>query len=231
MMDALQITAGHYINSMEKLNITDRRRFLEIVCVCVTAIGKFIFMDFLNIRFPYVALAVLGWVGYVYYRHKQTSSILNYWGFRTDNLKKSMLFLLPFAVLSIVLFMVIGFFQNTLNPTWHILPIMISYPIWGIIQQFLIMSLVAGNLHAMKSWRMPKTMTILVTALLFSVVHYPDVWLMSGTFVLALFYGFVFLKLRNIYALGIFHGWLGAFFYYTVVGTDPFAEVFLALFA
>lgn len=216
---------------MEDLKIIDKTRILEIIWVSLTAIGKFIFMDFLDIRFPYVAIAVAGWFGYVYYRHKQSPGILNYWGFRTDNLKRSILFLLPFAGISLVLFVLIGYLQNSLNLSWHILPIMISYPLWGTIQQFLIMSLVAGNLHAMKSWRIPKGLTIVITALLFSVVHYPDAWLMAGTFVLALFYGFVFLKLRNIYSLGIFHGWLGAIFYYTVVGTDPFAEVFLALFS
>ena len=50
---------------------------------------------------------------------------------------------------------------------------------------------------------------------------------MAGTFILALFYGYVYLKIKNIYALGIVHGWLGALFYYTVVNQDPFADVFL----
>ena len=27
--------------------------------------------------------------------------------------------------------------------------------------------------------------------------------------------------------MGVFHGWLGAMFYYTVVNRDPFQEVFL----
>ncbi len=30
-----------------------------------------------------------------------------------------------------------------------------------------------------------------------------------------------------MYALGLFHGWLGALFYYTIVNQDPFADVFL----
>ena len=49
---------------------------------------------------------------------------------------------------------------------------------------------------------------------------------MIGTFVLALLYSAVYLRERNLYALGLFHGWLGALFYYTVVGRDPFMEVF-----
>jgi membrane protease YdiL (CAAX protease family) len=47
-----------------------------------------------------------------------------------------------------------------------------------------------------------------------------------GNFILALFYGYVYLKVRNIWVLGLFHGWLGALFFYTVVNRDPFIEVF-----
>ena len=68
---------------------------------------------------------------------------------------------------------------------------------------------------------------IFITATLFSIVHFPSKWLMIGTFLLALFYGYIYLKIKNIYAMGIFHGWLGAIFYYTVVNRDPFQEVFL----
>ena len=49
---------------------------------------------------------------------------------------------------------------------------------------------------------------------------------MMGTFILALLYTIVYLRERNLFALGLFHGWLGALFYYTVVGRDPFMEVF-----
>jgi membrane protease YdiL (CAAX protease family) len=65
-----------------------------------------------------------------------------------------------------------------------------------------------------------------ITAILFSLLHYPNLWLMVGTFVLALLYTIVYLRERNLYALGMFHGWLGALFYYTVVERDPFMEVF-----
>jgi uncharacterized protein len=53
---------------------------------------------------------------------------------------------------------------------------------------------------------------------------------MLGTFILALLYGYIYLRSRNLYVLGLFHGWLGALFFYTVVGRDPFAEVFGKLF-
>ncbi|WP_299227128.1 CPBP family intramembrane glutamic endopeptidase [uncultured Psychroserpens sp.] len=128
------------------------------------------------------------------------------------------------------MFVIIGFFQKTINVSWHVLPLLITYPIWGTIQQFLIIGLVTGNLNTLKSRKLNKLDIILITAILFSLVHYPSYWLMIGTFILALFYSYIYLKVKNLYVLGLIHGWLGALFYYTVVGQDPFADVFLKFF-
>ena len=184
-------------------------------------------MDYLNLRLPYVATAVLGWTIYIIYRSRRQKGILSYWGFRRDNFGKTIKLLVPFAVGAIVLFLIVGYFQDSLNPTWHILPILVTYPLWGVIQQFLIIGLVSGNMHDLERPRLNKVLIVLVSAVLFSVVHYPSNWLMIGTFLLAIFYGIVYLRIRNLYALGLFHGWLGALFYYTVVGTDPFQDAFL----
>jgi len=213
------------------LQTTDRQRYIEMGAVLLTALGKFVFMDMLNWRFPFVAAAVLGWTIYVLYRRKMEPTTTKYWGFRGDTFRETLRFMLPFGLLSIAIFFAIGLYQDSINLTWHLLPILISYPIWGTIQQFLIIALVAGNLHELKSLKAPKFLIILVTAILFSLVHYPSYWLMLGTFLLALFYGYVYLRVKNLYVLGLFHGWLGALFYYTVVGSDPFADVFLRLFA
>lgn len=217
----------HLIEFSNSTLISKRRRVLEILVVVVTAIGKFVFMDFLNWRFPYVVCAVLGWSIYVYYRAAKEKDIIKYWGFRTDNFKKASRLLLPFVAIAIASFILIGWIQGTLNFTWHILPLLLTYPIWGSIQQFLTIGLIAGNLNSLK---LNKLAVIILTAILFSVVHYPSVWLMVGTFILALFYGYMYLKVKNIYAMGICHGWLGALFYYTVVNQDPFQDVFLSYF-
>ncbi len=208
--------------------ISERRRVLEIAGVALTALGKFVFMDALGWRLPFVITAVVLWSVYVYYRYTNEKCILRYWGFRTDNFKTISKYLLPFSIIAVVLFVAIGWYQDTINATWHILPLLITYPIWGSIQQFLTIGLVAGNLYHMK---MKKTVVIVITATLFSAIHYPSIGLMIGTFILALFYGYVYLKIKNIYALGICHGWLGAIFYYTVVNQDPFQDVFLKYLA
>ncbi|HLG38304.1 MAG TPA: CPBP family glutamic-type intramembrane protease, partial [Chitinophagaceae bacterium] len=192
--------------------------------VILTATGKFVFMDWLDWRLPFVVTAIVCWASYIIYRSRKTSGILKYWGFRIDNFKKVLKKVLPFGLFSVITFLVIGLYQGTINITWHIIPILILYPIWGVIQQFLLIALMAGNMQDLKGHNLNKGAIILCSALLFAWVHYPIVWLIIGTFILAIFYGWVFLNERNIYVLGLFHGWLGGIFYYTVLGKDPFSD-------
>lgn len=187
-------------------------------------------MDYLNWRFAFVAVAIISWSVYIIYSHRTSTGILKYWGFRTDNFSSVVKKILPFGVLSIIAFIIIGLYQGTINITWHIVPILILYPVWGIIQQFLLIALTAGNMQDLKGQALNKWVIILFSALLFASVHYPFVWLIIGTFILAVFYGYTYLSERNIYALGLFHGWLGGIFYYTVLDRDPFLEMFGKLF-
>jgi membrane protease YdiL (CAAX protease family) len=206
--------------------LSNKRRLLEILAVVLTAIGKFIFMDYLNWRFPFVAVAIICWVSYIIYRNRTRPGITEYWGFRTDNFKTVLKKILPFAILSFLVCICVGLFRDTLNISWHIIPILVLYPIWGIVQQFLLIALTAGNMQDMKGQSLNKGFIIFISALLFGAIHYPYVWLIIGTFILALFYGWIYLSERNIYVLGIFHGWLAAIFYYTILERDPFLEMF-----
>jgi membrane protease YdiL (CAAX protease family) len=131
-----------------------------------------------------------------------------------------------FGAIALLVSFAIGYLLGTLHFTWHIFPILILYPIWGAIQQFLVISLVAGNLQDLFPDKARQSTILIVSATLFGLLHFPYGWLMIGTFVLALFYGFVFLRERNVFAMGLFHGWLGAIFFYTVVGRDPYLEIF-----
>lgn len=198
----------------------------EVGAVLLTCLGKFIFMDWLDLRLVYVSTAVLAWLGYIWISHRQRPGQLKHWGFRTDNFKHVLRRVLPFVGLAVLSFTIIGLWQGSIILSWHILPILITYPIWGTIQQFLLVGLVAGNLDETVGSRWPRWLIITVCAVLFSVVHYPNGWLMLGTLVLALYYGHIYLRERNLYVLGILHGWLGALFYYMVVGRDPFQEIF-----
>jgi hypothetical protein len=97
-------------------------------------------------------------------------------------------------------FFAIGYFNKTLNLSWHIFPILILYPVWGIVQQYLVIALVAGNLQDLKYRNIGPSAIILTTALLFGLLHYPCAWAFSW-------------MARSIFLL------YGS-------GRDPFVEVF-----
>lgn len=208
------------------MKTSDKVRMFELTAVILTAIGKFIFMDWLDHRLFFISSIIIFWVTYVIIRNKRNGNILKYWGFRKDNFYQTVKLVLPFALISIISCVGIGIYNNTLNLSWHIFPILLTYPIWGTIQQFLLIGLVAGNLNHLFSDKLSKEVIILISAILFSIIHFPNIWLMIGTFFLALFYGFVYLKQKNLFVLGILHGWLGALFFYTVVNRDPLVEIF-----
>lgn len=206
--------------------VSNTRRWIEIAAVAATGLGKFLFMDVLNWKFPFIIAAILSWIIYIVIRARSVKGILSHWGFRTHNFKSVVLKILPFGIIGFLGCVVTGYFLGTINVTWHILPLLLIYPIWGVIQHFLMIALVAGNLQDMEGKKISTLSIVFITALLFAGIHYPWYWLILGTFLLALLYTFIYLKNRNLYVLGLFHGWLGALFFYTIVDRDPFLEVF-----
>ncbi len=211
------------------MEIKDKTRLFEMSAVCITGIGKFIFMDFLNQRFIYILFACVFWIGYIVYRTKQKKEILAYWGLSMKNFKSTFLELLPIAIMGAIACILIGNYRETNILDWSFIPVLLLYPIWGIIQQFIIVGLIARNLKDLKAKKIPEIAIILITAIVFAIVHYPHPILIVGTFFLAIVYSFLYLRDRNLLVLGIYHGWLGGLFFYTILARNPWKEVFLKL--
>lgn len=210
--------------------ISDQRRLLEMLAVVATGAGKFLFMDTLGWRLPYILTACLAWAAYIYFRQRRQPGLLAYWGLHLRGFQSTFLTLLPWAVGLVVLFMGLGHYRGTCLLNWGILPIMLLYPLWGTIQQFLIVGLIGRNLHDLASVRLPFWGVVLLTATVFALVHFPALLLVGGTFGLAIVYTALYLRGHNLLALGLYHGWLGGFFFYTLLNRDPWQEVFGVLF-
>ena len=205
---------------------SDERHYLEIALAFLTGILKFLIVDVLDIRILFIIIAILGWSGYIFFRIKKDKSILVKWGFTTKNLKQSFIYSTLFAAIAITGFVIYGMSTGQLIVSWTLIPVLLLYPIWGIIQHFLTMSMVAGNLGALSHPRFSNFSIIIITSILFGFVHYPNPLLMIGTFILAIFYTIIFLKTRNVWPLGLYHGWIGGFFYYFVLGIDIWKDTF-----
>ncbi len=106
----------------------------------------------------------------------------------------------------------------------HTLPLFLIYPIWGVIQQFLVLGILVSNLEKIGALGQKPIILVLVGALVFGAIHLPDPVLTAATTILALVYVPLFLKHRNVLPLGVVHGWIGTLFYLWVLGRDVWTE-------
>lgn len=183
-------------------------------------------MDGLQWRLPYIGFVCLAWLGYVLYRQRQETGILTYWGFTDQGFKVTFIRLLGPALLVAISCWMLGNHWGTNRLNWGIIPVMLLYPIWGVIQQFLIVGLIGRNLQDLQKYQLSTPLIVGITASIFAIVHYPSWLLIGGTFLLAIIYTILYLRGANLLVLGIYHGWLGGFFFYTLLNRDPWQEVF-----
>jgi hypothetical protein len=210
-------------------SLSNRTRLLEITAVALTGLGKFLLVDYLHLKFWYVTLVCLVWTVYILFRIRADRSLPGYWGFRKEGFKSSLKIVLPLSIVLVTAFVIVGKANDTLILNWHLLPILVLYPLWATIQQFLIIGLITRNLDDYEGKDIPKSVILVVASTVFSIVHYPSVPLMVATLFLAMLYTVLYLKYRNLWVLGLFHGWLGGFFYYFVLGRDAWLEFIQAI--
>ncbi len=200
-----------------------QRRF-EIFMVILTGLGKILFVDVLDVKFIFIIAAIAFWVIYFLRRVSKNKELIKYWGLSFSSAKETFRIVTIVGLIVLGGFVMYGLFMGTYRFHWHLLVILLVYPIWGLVQQFLMMSLFAGNLKDYESKHFNKALIVVLTSILFSLVHYPSFHLIIATFIMALFYTIVFLRERNIIPLGIFHVVLGGVFYFLVLNRDPWGE-------
>jgi membrane protease YdiL (CAAX protease family) len=197
------------------------QRWFEVAAVVVTGL-LFLLFRYLRLQGVFVPVAASLWTGFVWYHARRDPSILRTWGFRLDTFwpafQATTAFSLPFAgVMALV-----GGSRGTLSFPPHAWILVALYPIWGVVQQFLVQALLVRNLEG----SLPRYGLFLVGSCLFAIVHVPEIPLMLTTFGLGLVYIPIYLRYRNLWPLGLYHGWLGTLFYLWVLGRDPWVETF-----
>lgn len=197
---------------------------IEVLFVLLT-VAAFQVGEYLGLKVVFIATAAAFWVSYVLVRRRRDRAVLREWGFRKENL-------LPATAASLAALVAVGgaiFALRLLrNPLWlprNFWVTLALYPLWGIVQQFLMNGIIARNL----SRRLPPAATVFCTAALFAVAHAPDAALMGLTFMAACIWVPIYLRWRNLWPLGVCHGLLGAVAYYVLLGRDVWLELTAAL--
>jgi hypothetical protein len=198
--------------------------WFEFVAVVATGVLHLVFKS-LGAKGLFIALASVSWIGYVVWQVRRDRTMWESWGFRTDNLWDS--FKWPTVLFGLAGFGMAWYGVMTGRVLWqgHMLFLLLLYPLWGILQQFLVQALGVHNLMQLFP-RHGLLLAMPVGVILFAGVHFPNWRLMLATGLLACFFIPLYLRDRNLWPLGLYHGWLGTFFYLWVLGRDPWVSVF-----
>jgi hypothetical protein len=195
--------------------------WLEVAAVIGTGLLHLLFLKVIGFHALFILGAVGGWTYYVVSRSRRDPSLLREWGFRRSGLEPTLFVSAGVTLLAIGIMAVIGSYRGHLRIHWHMLPLLLLYPVWGVIQQFLIQALVAANLVRDERGPRSPALALFVSACLFATAHVPKLELMAATFLLGATFTPIYLRWRNLWPLGLCHGWAGLFFYFWVQGSDP----------
>jgi hypothetical protein len=205
--------------------LSRRRSVCELLAALLSAALHFATTMWLPLRsVDKIALGV-GWLGYVLWRAR-SPGVLAGWGLQRAGLPATARAALVAFGLGAVACAAIGVARGTLVLDAHLFVLLLLYPFWGWIQQLLVLGIVVGNLERMG---VPRPFLLLTGGVGFAAVHAPDWPLCLGTMALGLVCCALFLRHRNLWPLGVLHGWLGALFYRFVLARDPWAELVSAL--
>ncbi len=116
--------------------------------------------------------------------------------------------------------------QRTLAFRWEMLVLLALYPIWGTFQQLLVQRVFVRSVTAPGGGLGRKVIATVVASLLFGAVHLPELGVVAATCLVGFVFTLIYLRWHNLWPLGIYHGWLGVFYYYWVLGRDPWTETF-----
>ena len=147
--------------------------------------------------------------GLIIYSHVLRGETTRELGLRLDNFLPALrLLLLPMMVISGIA-LLIGFFSGARLDffRWHadrliVFQLALGFG-WGFLQQYVLQSFM--NRRAQTIWGQG-AVSVLVTAAIFSVLHFPNPWLMVITFVGGVVWAFVYQRQPNLLALAISHG-------------------------
>jgi len=209
----------------------------ELVLVLLTGVGHVLLelvsdgmrgaADSLNRpQHMYNVCAVVLWGGYLAWRLMRSRDAARLWGLRAEGFLQTIRSAGLFIAAATGAMILFGAAQSRFPMPGTVWLAVAVYPVWGIAQQFALQALITGNLRELVPRRVFR---VLAVAILFSVAHFPNGPLMALTFVAGVAFTWLYGKYKNIWAIGIVHGMLGALAYYLVLGQDPGAALIGAL--
>lgn len=203
---------------------TNQHQF-EILAISIFAVLKFILIDWLDWRAFYLIGAFLFWLSYIFFQAKTNNKLLRQWGFHRDFFKQAFLYLVPFILVTAIASMLYSTSTIRLIFSMHFLSALLLYPFWGMLQQFLMLGIISRALESIIKSKNNKLLITFLVSILFSLIHYPSLFLMAFAFFMEAIFILTYFKWRNLWAIGIAHGWIGTFLLFYVLDRDIWLEL------
>ena len=154
------------------------KKNFELIAVLFTSILKFLLIDWLNARIIYIIGVSIFWIGYMLFR-KRTHNENEI--FKLHNFKHSFIILLPIILLNGLACAFYAYNNNAFYISWHVLLVFLLYPLWGVIQQFIMLEAILINLIVFFNGKASNTILVFIVSTLFGIIHYPNAFLMIYT--------------------------------------------------
>jgi hypothetical protein len=199
----------------------------EIAAVITTALLHPVCVDLLHRRALFIASALCAWGLYFAVRAWRDSDAFRRWGFRREGLRPTFIGTSAFAAAALAVMTAVAIVQGTLVFSWQMLVLLLLYPIWGTFQQLLVQGVFVRTVTLSAGGVGPKVIASIVASVLFGAVHLPELRLALATCGLSLVFTVMHIRWQNLWPLGLYHGWLGVFYYYWVLARNPWSETFV----
>jgi hypothetical protein len=202
----------------------DRRAHYELGAVVATGALQITF-GAVDLQHVFIPAAVVGWGGYLGYRAATDPGYLREAGFRREGLWPTFRKATVWGGVTLGVMAGIGLAQDALVLHRDMLPLAALYPVYGLLQQFLVQSLITGNLQSAFPADRHNRTVLPITTLAFGAVHLPNLELTAGTVPLGYWTTRLYLQHGNLWPLGVYHGLLAIPYYFWVLERNPWLYV------
>lgn len=208
-----------------------KRRLLELAAVVATGVAHVSYDITGWSRLPFIVVLCSAWGAWLIWRLQREPEVLDRLGLRRQGLAETAHVVGMLAAPVAVAMLGYGWLMGHTPPWWVVGPVLL-YPLFGLVQQLVLLPLVAGNLAGLKPFEGRPWLVTALVAVPFGLVHFTHgPFLVLATMSLAGMAVPLFLRWRNLWPLAVAHGWLGTLAFYAVMNDDPFGRGLALLFS
>jgi membrane protease YdiL (CAAX protease family) len=144
-------------------------------------------------------------------------------GWRLDNLGQALALLVPLMAAALLLLIAIGWFNESLRLGrvrlgWPAIETLFWLFVWGLIQEYPLQGFINRRIQMVYG---PGPRSVLVVALIFAMLHLPNLWLTVATFFGGVLWSAVYQRVPNLFAAALSHSLMSV----ALVSTVPYSAL------